>query len=154
MKHTFVLILILLSCNSKKKESKILRISEEELIKKNDITYFNEKPFNGISYKMWNNRKLLSERNFKNGKPHGLSRGWFDNGQIMYEGNNINGKEHGTWSHWYISGKSNMVANFKNGILDGSLKRWYENGYLAYERIYLNGEIIDEKVPSHSKKTE
>ena len=30
----------------------------------------------------------------------------------------------------------------------------FENGYLAFERTYLNGEIIEEKIPSHSKKTE
>ena len=47
-----------------------------------------------------------------------------------------------------------MEANFNNGVLNGTLKRWFENGYLAFERTYLNGEIIEEKIPSHSKKTE
>ena len=72
----------------------------------------------------------------------------------MYEGNNVNGKEDGKWNHWYIDGKQNMEANFNNGVLNGTLKRWFENGYLAFERTYLNGEIIEEKIPSHSKKTE
>ena len=73
---------------------------------------------------------------------------------MMYEGTNKNGKEHGLWNHWYIDGKRNMEANFVNGILDGQFKRWFDNGYLAYERTYSNGELIDEKIPPHSKKTE
>ena len=65
-----------------------------------------------------------------------------------------NGKEHGLWNHWYIDGKRNMEANFNNGVLDGQFKRWFDNGYLAYERIYSNGQLIEEKIPPHSKKTE
>ena len=47
-----------------------------------------------------------------------------------------------------------MEANFVNCILDGQFKRWFDNGYLAYERTYSNGELIDEKIPPNSKKTE
>ena len=63
-----------------------------------------------------------------------------------------NGKEHGLWNHWYIDGKRNMEANFNNGVLDGQFKRWFDNGYLAYERIYSNGQLIEEKYLLIQKK--
>ena len=151
MRFYLLFIVFFISCSTKNENKRIL---EEKLIKKNEIVYYNDEAFDGISYKLWVNGKILSERSFKNGKPHGMSRGWFDNGQMMYEGNNLNGKENGKWKHWYIDGKPNMEANFINGTLNGSLKRWFENGFLAYERIYSNGEMIEEKIPSHTKKTQ
>lgn len=154
MKQYLLFIVFFISCSIKTEKKEIIRILEEKLTTKNEIVYYNEEAFNGISYKLWKNGKLLSERSFKNGMPDGISRGWFDNGQMMYEGKNLNGKENGKWKHWYVDGKQNMEANFVNGTLNGSLKRWFENGFLAYERIYDNGEMIEEKIPSHTKKSE
>lgn len=146
-------LFILFSCSEKVKKD-LIRVEDDQLITKDEVVYFNNELFTGISFKLWNNGKMQSERSFNDGLAEGFSRGWYDNGQIMYEGTNKNGKEHGLWNHWYIDGKRNMEANFNNGVLDGQFKRWFDNGYLAYERIYSNGQLIEEKIPPHSKKTE
>ena len=72
-------LFFLFSCSEKVKKD-LIRVEDDQLITKDEVVYFNNELFTGISFKIWNNGKMQSERSFKDGLSNGFSRGWYDNG--------------------------------------------------------------------------
>ena len=92
--------------------------------------------------KQWHGEdgQLEFERNYKDGKPDGLTREWYDNGQLRREKNYKDGKIVGLSRIWY--GEDGQLAdevNYKDGKKDGFHRMWYENGQLIWERNYKDG---------------
>ena len=99
------------------------RVLFDELINKgteeNALFYYNDQPFNGVSFDVDEDGQLRYEGNIKGGKYEGLVQVWYENGQL--------------WSE----------ANFKGGHYDGLYQRWDEDGQLIEQVIYKNGVPID-----------
>ena len=111
-------------------------------------------PYSGPTITTYDNGKLSSKGNFKDGKWNGLwtyfhengqkkGEGSFENGDGSDEGNTgipRNGRE-GTWTFWYKNGQKKTEFTFKNGKNDGLITGWYENGNKMTEGTYKDGKI-------------
>ena len=60
--------------------------------------------------------QLMSERNYKDGKLHGLSRRWHDNGKLMSEHYYKDGEYHGCNRIWYNDGQLESETYYWEGI--------------------------------------
>lgn len=116
--------------------------------------------------------KTDRERNFKNGKEHGIDRQYTWEGELKSEKNYVNGKQVGKQVQYYSSNQSNFVqtSNYnEKGQLDGDFseifvdnkatktKGKYKDGQkvgkwiygyshqLYKEEIYENGKLIETK---------
>lgn len=93
------------------------------------------------SYKTYfSDRKLLSDRNYKDGQLDGLSRFYDFNGAILSEINYKEGKQEGS-SKQYSNGKVESETTYSNGILNGKYVRYFPDGRLMLEGTNINGKI-------------
>lgn len=97
----FSLFILMISCNIGKRN---VDASKKE--EKDGIVYITneKKPFTGKIIAKYEDGKLKTEENFKDGKYEGISKEYFSNGQLAFEG------------------------TFKNGKLNGEVKTYFENG--------------------------
>lgn len=73
----------------------------------------------------WKEGKLFWDRNYKNGKEHGLYRTWWWTPEHMSEeGMYENGAKVGLWQEWFEDGTIQSKGNYVNGLKDGE---WEEN---------------------------
>ena len=99
--------------------------------------WIGNKKFKTGNYKSWySNGKLMSDKNYKEGKLHGNSKWWFDNGQIWTDRNYKEGKLHGNSKGWYSNGQIEYDKNYKEGKLYGNDKLWYSNGKLWSDKLH------------------
>ena len=122
-------------------------INVEKLEEREGIIYLkgSDTPYTGKAFILEENGNMMSEENFKNGKPEGLQLRWHANGQKKSEVNYKDGKEDGLAVAWYENGKKQGEANFKNGKQDGLAVMWHPNGQKMNEGTYKDGEIVSEK---------
>ena len=88
----------------------------------------------------YQNGKLKSEDNYRDGEPFGLWRTWYQNGQLKDEVNIKNGKRDGFHLRWFENGQLQNEINIKNGERNGLRRSWYENGQLASEANFKDGK--------------
>ena len=89
----------------------------------------------------YENGQLKLERNYEDGKLHGLSKEYFENGQLKFIHNQKNGEYHGLLKGYYIDGKLKYEFNYKNDKKDGLCKDYYETGQLKFEGNYKEGNF-------------
>lgn len=87
------------------------------------------------------------EKNYVNGKLHGLSTFWYENGNKLKEENYVNDKSHGKYTWWDENGNKLCEHNYVNGKLHGKYTVWHENGNKWREENYVNDK-------SHGKYTD
>ncbi len=85
------------------------------------IYFFQNTPFMGVAYELWENDKLRSEVEF------------------------VNGIENGWHKEWYRNGNLKMEMFLKNAVLHGEKKEWYENGQLKSELTGEFGIVLSSK---------
>jgi antitoxin component YwqK of YwqJK toxin-antitoxin module len=95
---------------------------------------------NGIELTQFNyneNEALLSEKKFKNEKPHGLWITYFDGSKnIKIKETYENGKLNGIRYTYYANGTLAKEETLKFDLLAGPFKTYYENGALESMGIY------------------
>ena len=130
------------------------------------LWFYNDKPFNGYGFKVYENDTLSEKTTYYRGKRegddymyfndgsikrksfyvnnklHGKKTNFLKNGQIMSEANYIHGRLHGVQKSWYASGQIAKHRNLNDGKEEGMQKAWLENGtiYVNYEA--KNGRIF------------
>ena len=57
----------------------------EQIEERDDLGYFEGKPFTGVAVWKYPNGQKFSEGTYKDGKQHGLYTAWYLNGQKKYE---------------------------------------------------------------------
>jgi len=119
------------------------RVLIDELTRKGEVLYFEGKPFNGVSFNVYDDGQLKDEYTYKDGEIDGLVQVWYENGQLRYEWNFKDDELNGLYQSWYENGQLSSKANFKDDELNGLCQTWYENGQLEYERNYKDGVIIN-----------
>ena len=97
-------VLVLIGCGESKQVD-VKRILVDSLTKNDGIIYYKDIKFSGVSFDVYDNDSIKSEKSYKDGKYDGLSRQWYENGQLEWE------------------------SNFKDGRFI-STKEWDENGNL------------------------
>ncbi len=90
------------------------------------------------------NGKIYFIGHFKDGKMHGKYASWWMDGEKNIERNYKNGKEHGIERKW--DGKKYIESNWKDGKCHGTYKKWddeilvdiseFEDGHLLKEKLW------------------
>ncbi len=108
-------------------------VAYEKLKGRDDLWYFEGKPFTGITVEKYENGQKRGERTYKDGKVHGLYTFWYENGQKKEREYTLRfGKLHGLYTRWYRNGQKNWERTHKDGELI-SEKEWDEDGNLTRE---------------------
>lgn len=118
-------------------------ILESELVVDGELSFYEGKPFTGVCvlYFVPESEYEKIEKNYKDGKQHGLDTKFFKNGNKESEINFLSGKMEGRVNKWDEKGNNVFSANYKNGELDGNFKEYWEGGQLNYEENYTNGVL-------------
>ena len=124
MKKTLPLLLcasLTFSCGENNSSNEVSKnqltktISNDKLKEDNNLMYYNEKPFSGISEIYDEHGGLWKQWNYNNGKKDGLFRRWYENGELKWSGNYKDGKEHGEWKRYRSDGTLETIILYKNG---------------------------------------
>lgn len=87
----------------------------------------------------WENGKKLYIHHYRNDKFDGIWIYWDKNGQVSATENWKDGKLHGTRTTYYGNGNKEAEENYKEGKLDGKKTVWYENGGKMIEAFFKDG---------------
>ncbi len=105
------------------------------------LFYYEGKLFTGIGITMWNEKQIMSEITFKNGKIDGVANSYHENGTLQSQRFWKDGKGHGDIKVYSQSGQLLEEGTFKNGQMDSTWKKYYENGKLKSEMSYIDGKL-------------
>ena len=86
--------------------------------------------------KHYENGKLLTEIEFKDGNPNGKMIAYYDNGKIQTEAEMKDGNPHGKMKMYYPNGKLQAdmdIKGYKDGKPYGKAKLYYDNGQLKFD---------------------
>jgi antitoxin component YwqK of YwqJK toxin-antitoxin module len=72
---------------------------------KDDVYFWQGKPFTGVAKDKHKDGKPKGEYPFKDGRLHGVVREWWDNGQLSTETHFENGQRHGLNRYWSMKGE-------------------------------------------------
>ena len=159
---SFFVLFLLVSCSKE--------VHDEQIVKRQDVAYEinSTTPFTGRAVDYFENDRLWSRTNYKDGKENGLREifyengqlrqsakfkdgkfdglieHYYENGQLKNKGNYKDGKEEGFWEIFYENGQLQEKSIYKNGIIDGSYESYYENGQLSSKGIMKDGRFIGE----------
>lgn len=173
----YYVILILIGCidDEKKKRDEYPRIEDSELSKSSDIVYYQDKPFTGIGFEMFETQQLSKETYYKEGKKDGPEKGYYPTGQLRSESINKKGKLEktykqyyktgqlmmegayndnervGPWKEYFVNGQVRLEGTFLNGKQGGIIKEYSMSGELISERDYTEGKLIGEKIYDERK---
>ena len=117
--------------NNAKFEAPKIVVDGDQLEQRDDLHYFEDKPFTGVTVEKYEKGQKWREVTYKDGKMDGLGTSWWPNGQKLNEGNRKDGKRDGLWTTWYGDGEKWAEATFKDGKVISS-KRWEKDGNLKY----------------------
>ena len=117
-------------------------VNKKELEEREGIIYLkgSDTPYTGKAFILEENGNMMSEENFKNGKPEGLQLRWHANGQKKSEVNYKDGKEDGLAVGWYEGGQKQGAVTYKDGKYDGLMRLLYKNGQKKSEVNYKDGK--------------
>jgi len=120
---------------------------------------------NGYNKFIYDNGKVSSEGNMKNGKPDGYWKNYSKNGKIKIEGSRKNFMLDSLWKFYDDKGRINKSVNYKEGkkqglttiydsnavvlsfedynndLKEGSLKTFYKSGVTKSSKFYLKGKL-------------
>lgn len=127
--------------------------NESELYYSGDILVTREDiPVTGIVKEYYDNGKLRSETEYKDGKENGVRKYYYESGNLKSETEYKDGKRNVGEKWYYENGNLKAETNYKDGKRNGVEKWYYENGKLEHEYHYINGEkvdiVINEKNPN------
>jgi antitoxin component YwqK of YwqJK toxin-antitoxin module len=71
---------------------------------KDDVYFWEGKPFSGLAKAQHKDGKPKGEYPFKEGRLHGVVKEWWDNGQLSTETHFENGQRHGLNRYWSKAG--------------------------------------------------
>jgi antitoxin component YwqK of YwqJK toxin-antitoxin module len=126
--------------NETRKVTSVYAEIKEDLEVKDDCLLLKNSPFSGVLVKHENSTKI--ERNYLNGKLHGLQKSYFLNGQLstitLYTDNVQNGRR----IEYYECGSKKLNANYTDGELDGISEEWCTGGVLIMRKTFYKGKLI------------
>ena len=114
--------------------------SSNEIILKNGIYVYQDKPFTGTLHEASKPSQLKRITQFRDGKKHGKQIKYYPNGSIYSIRDYTEGEKSGTHTGFWNNGQKKFSYSFKNGVAHGTQYEWYENGKPLREQNYINGK--------------
>ena len=99
----------------------------EQIEERDDLGYFEGKPFTGVAVRKFPDGQKKMEVTYKDGEWHGLATYWYENGQKGSEATYKDGVVHGLMTLWHENGQKQSERTFKDGI-GISYKEWDKDG--------------------------
>ena len=104
------------------------------------ITFAQEINPNGKNIFYYENGKISSEGNFKNGKPEGLWKTYFETGELKSIGNRKNSLLDSVWNFYNKEGVLLKSINYKNDLFEGVTKNYNTEGFLVKTENFIAGK--------------
>ena len=104
------------------------------------ITFAQEINPNGKNIFYYENGKISSEGNFKNGKPEGLWKTYFETGELKSIGNRKNSLLDSVWNFYNKEGVLLKAINYKNDVFEGVTKNYNTEGFLVKTENFIAGK--------------
>jgi antitoxin component YwqK of YwqJK toxin-antitoxin module len=117
----FTILLLMLTTAAAQAPASSAEVPYAKLEWKDDVYFWQGKPFTGTAKDQHKNGKPKGEYPFKEGRLHGVVREWWDNGQLSTE------------------------THFKNGQRHGLNRYWSTKGELMKEQVYERDKSVSEK---------
>jgi antitoxin component YwqK of YwqJK toxin-antitoxin module len=131
MKKIFLFMIAILLVNP---------LLSQEIEMKNGKYYQGKKAFTGTITEYFDNGKIQSEKNIKDGLAEGITMTYYENGVKKEQQSYKKGLKDGIWFSWDEAGNKTGEASYKKNLKHGPWYIWDENGTLRYEMFYIKGE--------------
>ena len=103
--------------------------------------YLNGIRWNGKGKEFNNNKKIIFEGYYINGKKVGQFKEYNSKDILIFDGEYVDGKKNGKGKEYYDNGKLKFEGEYLNGERNGKGKEYYEKYHnLMFEGEYKNGE--------------
>lgn len=90
----------------------------------------------------FDNGKVQTIAEYKDGKANGRVRKFFIDGKLYMDAMYKNGLKEGKCTYYYKTGKAYTVASYKEGMKEGIEKKYYEEGNLMAEIPYAKNKTL------------
>jgi len=125
------------------KDSTWLYFNNKRLVKQ-DI--YSEGKKNGLSRNFFESGAPVTESNWVNGVLNGVSRSYYPSGKKKSETMYFQGKRHGLNLIYFESGQTEIIGQYADDQPEGTWKFADENGQLKYELKYKDGILLNPEV--------
>jgi antitoxin component YwqK of YwqJK toxin-antitoxin module len=123
------------------------KVKTDDLQNKNEVYYFDGKPYTGLSYDEFDNRTKMQEINWKDGLLHGTKTEYFIGGVgVRGKLNFYEGKRQGPFVYYHDNGQINIRGNYYLDALDSTVEAFFNNGKPQYVHHYNKGTRIGESI--------
>ncbi|MBL8013613.1 MAG: toxin-antitoxin system YwqK family antitoxin [Candidatus Omnitrophica bacterium] len=99
----------------------------------------------GTHKEYYEDGRIRSKSEYKDGKLDGYVREYHPNGQLAFVQRIQHGKINGPVKAYYPSGKLQGETMYVNNSEDGPMREYYENGVLKEEALYIRGQLVQVK---------
>jgi len=113
---------------------------KEDLEVQDDCLLLKNSPFSGVLVKYEESIRL--ERNYLNGRLHGLQKSYFLNGQLSTITLYTNNVQNGRRIEYYECGSKKLNVNYSDGDLNGIYEEWCPGGILIMRKTFYKGKLI------------
>lgn len=114
-------------------------IADVSVITHGGITYHDQKPFTGKTFRLNSEGDTISWIAYEKGKLHGADYAWYSASIKKHERYYTQGKKEGVHVGWWPNGQLKFRYEFKNDEYEGSVKEWYEDGTPYRSFTYSKG---------------
>ena len=113
--------------------------TSKDFVEYNNTLSYQNKPFSGYIYRMFDNGDTIFSCSYLDGKQEGRSVIWFKNGKLSEERWYHNGRKTGSHRQWYLDGHKRFEAQMVDDHYEGYMKTWFDNGQLYQYFDYKDG---------------
>jgi len=96
----------------------------------------------GPSYVYLPNGDISEEKNWRNGKEHGVLKQYVEKGKLRSLGQYVNGKREGKFVYYYPNGTEAASGFYRNDLKDGIWLYKKTDGKLDDKEVYINGKQL------------
>ena len=121
------------------KKDGVKKIRHEALTFQGELAFFQGKPFTGMSFTFWDNKRINEQFSWYEGQQDGVYKQSMDNGTLVTLITYAMGVKEGPYEYYYDNGALQSKGNFKRGELDGLVQGFYSTGIHKYEVMYSLG---------------
>ena len=118
-----------------------MRVNDKHLIDIGIITHYNDIPFTGVGFELYETSELYRETDFVNGLKHGKTVLYYKNGGVQQERPYVNDVCEGLVKAFHENEALSIEVNFVNNKREGLYKEYYENEVLRIEENYVNNKL-------------
>lgn len=119
--------------------AKVKKVFYETLEFRNGIAYSKNKPFTGVSYKLWENKIVNEVISWVDGVKNGEYKEFTEDNVLVCNLWYYEGMKHGEYAYYYPNGALKNKGTFYKGLLDGVIWGYYPNGRPQYMNTYKMG---------------